>query len=173
MIIWLIGLSDAGKTVIGRELADILRAEGEKVLFLDGDVLRDVWRDHLDHSLQGRRRNHERISHLCKALDQDPKVHVIVAALSIFPDLQKWNRENFGRYFEVFIDIPLEAAMARDSKGIYAKARQGLIGNIVGVDIEFPRPPLADMTLTPNILRETPRALAIRIRERLGALQAA
>lgn len=168
MIVWLIGLSGAGKTVIGRELVEILRAEGQSALFLDGDILRDVWRDLLGHSLEARRRNHERISHLCKVLDQEPRLHIVVAALSIFPDLQKWNRDNFRRYFEVFIDVPIDVAIARDSKGIYTKARQGLLRDIVGVDIEFPRPPYADMTLAPSMLAESPRALAMRVRKRLG-----
>lgn len=169
MIIWLIGLSGAGKTTVGEELVRMLRKEGRTALFLDGDILREVWRDELGHSMEARRRNHERISHLCKVLDQDPHLDIVVAALSVFPDLQRWNRENFGHYFEIFLDVPLELAMARDAKGLYAKAQAGHLRNIVGVDIPFPRPPAPDMVVSAAECADPPRTIAGRILMRLRA----
>ncbi|MGH8613854.1 MAG: adenylyl-sulfate kinase, partial [Gammaproteobacteria bacterium] len=119
MIIWLIGVSGAGKTTVGRMLCERMRATGKHVLLLDGDRLRDVWNDDLGHEMSARRRNHTRISKLCALLDQDPSIDLVVPALSIFPDLRAWNRQHFSRYVEVFLDLPMEEAIRRDRKGIY------------------------------------------------------
>ena len=69
MVIWIVGLSGAGKTTLGRHLVRHLRDKGETVLFLDGDVMREVWGDNLGHDIEGRRLNAHRISHLCRILD--------------------------------------------------------------------------------------------------------
>ena len=73
---------------------------------------------------------------------------VVASALSIFPDWQKWNRDNFSQYFEVFLDVPLETVIERDSKGIYKRALSGEMDNVVGIDIPFPKPPHPDMTFS-------------------------
>lgn len=152
MIVWLIGISGAGKTTIGRALVDKLRADGRSVLFIDGDEIRTVWKDNLGHSVEARRRNHSRLSQLCKVLDQDG-VDIVVSALSIFPDLRAWNRRNFNRYFEVYLDLPVEEARRRDPKGIYAKRDRGETGDVVGVDIPFPFGDTVDLHIAmPDIL---------------------
>ena len=94
MVIWLIGLSAAGKTSVGRILAQRLKARHANLVFLDGDVLREVWGDRLGHDVAGRRANAHRISHLCRVLDAEG-IHVVAAVLSLFPEWQRWNRENF------------------------------------------------------------------------------
>ncbi len=147
MIIWIIGLSGAGKTTVSRELVSIFRNQQHKVLFLDGDKLRSLWEEDLEFNAAGRRKNHLRFSNLCKMLDQESELIIIVAALSIFPDLQEWNRQNFERYFEVFLDTPIDIIKSRDSKGLYKKVRNGIISDVVGIDIPFPRPVNPDLII--------------------------
>ena len=145
MVIWLIGMSGAGKTTLARALHDQLKSEHANLVMLDGDVIRDVFPD-VDHSVEGRRRNAERISQLCRLLDSQG-INVIAAVLSIFPDWQRWNRENFSRYFEIFLDIPLETLKQRDEKGLYAAAMAGKMKDVVGMDIPFPPPANPDLVL--------------------------
>lgn len=147
MVIWLIGLSGSGKTTIARALYDMLKPEHRALVLVDGDEVRDVFPRDTDHTVEGRRRNAERISPLCAMLDRQD-IHVIAAVLSIFPEWQKWNRETFSAYHEVFLDIPLEELERRDPKGLYSKARAGEMPNVVGLDIPFPRPPAPDQVLT-------------------------
>ena len=146
MVIWIIGLSGSGKTTIGTLLADRIRAKYKNVVFLDGDILRDVWGDSPGHDIDGRRINARRYSHLCKFLDSQG-VHVVAAALSIFPEWQAWNRTTFAQYFEVFLDVPMDILKVRDTKGLYQKATQGEDANVVGVGIPFPRPVKADLVI--------------------------
>lgn len=153
MIIWLIGISSAGKTTVGKALVQKLRGTARPTLFLDGDSLREVWQDDLGHEIADRRKNHTRISKLCALLDQEEQADIVVAALSIFPDLRLWNRENFKQYFEVFLDIPIEVAMQRDNRGIYRENAAGVAANVIGVDIPFPVPD-ADLKIgAPDILQ--------------------
>ncbi len=162
MILWLIGISGAGKTTVGRELVEIMRRRNRSVLFIDGDEIRTVWKDDLGHTIEARRRNHSRLSQLCKVLDQD-SVDIVVSALSIFPDLREWNRRNLKCYLEVFLDLPIEEARKRDPKGIYARRAFGETSDVVGVDIPFPVSDTTDLRIsTPEIL-EPPVEIANRI----------
>ena len=162
MVIWLIGLSGAGKTTIGTRLVERLRAAHDNIVFLDGDMLREVWGDDLGHDLEGRRKNARRVSHLCRLLDRQG-VHVVTAILSVFPEWQRWNRQEFSSYFQVFLDVPMEVLKGRDSKGLYAAAARGDIANIVGLDIDFPTPIDSDLVLSGQETTQDPEKLVQRI----------
>lgn len=146
MIIWFIGMSGSGKTTLARTLYDRLKPAHANLIYLDGDEFRRIFRDDVDHSMEGRRKNAERISNFCKVLDQQD-IHVIASVLSIFPEWQEWNRRNFSRYFEIFLDVPMEELERRDTKGLYEGARLGSIENVVGFDIEFPLPLHPDLVI--------------------------
>ena len=139
MIIWLIGMSGSGKTTLGRALYHRLKSDHRHLLFLDGDDFREIFRNDVDYTIAGRRKNAERISHFCRALDRQ-RIHVIAAVLSIFPEFQRWNRENFSCYHQIFLDVPLPELIARDTKGLYRAGQAGEVDNVVGIDIEFPTP---------------------------------
>ena len=139
MVIWLIGLSGSGKTTIANKIVERLRQSNNKVVLLDGDLIRELFGNDVDHSIEGRRRNAERLSVLSKYLaSQD--IHVVAAVLSIFPEWRKWNRENILDYSEVYMRVSMDTLLRRDIKDLYAKAIRGEITNVVGVDIPFPEP---------------------------------
>jgi adenylyl-sulfate kinase len=146
MVIWIIGLSGAGKTTLAREVIRRARAKGATAVLVDGDAVRELFGNDLDFSIEGRRANARRISRLCHFLDQQG-IHVVCAVLSLFPESQQWNRDNYRAYHEVFIDTPMQALQDRDSKGLYAKALRGDIQNVVGVDIPFPPPRRPDVII--------------------------
>ncbi len=159
MVIWLIGMSGAGKTTIGKELWLKIKERDKKTVFLDGDLLRDVWGDKLNHSIEDRYKNAHRISNLCKLLDSQG-INVIACVLSIFPEWQEWNRNNFSNYFEVLVKTPLEILKKIDDKGIYAKALRGEIKNVVGVDIPFPTPKNPDVVIDNSSREKNPKKIA-------------
>jgi adenylylsulfate kinase-like enzyme len=146
MVIWLIGLSGAGKTTLAREVIRHARGKGITAVLVDGDAVRDLFGNDLDFSIEGRRANAGRISRLCQFLDQQG-IHVVCAVLSLFPESQQWNRHNYRAYHEVFIETPMRVLQKRDSKGLYAKALRGDIKNVVGVDIPFPPPLWPDVII--------------------------
>lgn len=146
MIIWFIGMSDSGKTTLAHALHDRLKQKHGNLVCLDGDKLRSVFGNDVGHSIEGRRKNAERISRLCHLLDEQG-IHVICSILSIFPVWQKWNRENFSSYYEIFLDIPMSVLKQRDNKQLYQRAEAGEIQDVVGVDIPFPRPPEPDLVV--------------------------
>ena len=105
--------------------------------------------DDLGHSMEDRRKNAGRISRFCKLLD-DQKIDVVCCILSIFEESREWNRQNLQEYTEVFIDVPVEELLKRDSKGLYQKALDGKIKNVVGFDIPFKRPKNSDLIIQNN-----------------------
>jgi len=114
---------------------------------MDGDIFRGLMGDDLGHTVQDRRKNADRVTAFCKHLDSQG-ISVIFAMLSLFHESQDWNRQNIKDYFEVYIESDLEALKKRDDKGIYKRAMNGEIKNVVGVDIEFPPPKSPNMTIT-------------------------
>ena len=164
MVIWLIGMSGAGKTTIGQELWRKIRKTDKKAVFLDGDILRDVWGETLGHSVEDRYKNAHRISNLCKLLDSQG-LNVVACVLSIFPEWQKWNKKNYSSYFEIFVDTSFDVLEKIDDKGIYGKARRGELKNVVGIDIPFPRPEHSNVTINNSKRDRTPENIAIELLE--------
>ena len=144
MVIWLTGLSGAGKTSIGKEVYRLLQAKRPNVVFLDGEVVRDIMGKNLGYTIADRRVGAMRISRLCRWLDSQG-IDVVCATISFFDEVREWNREHIPQYFEVYIRVPFDVLVARDPNGLYRQALAGEIENMVGVDIELPPPANPDL----------------------------
>jgi adenylylsulfate kinase-like enzyme/phosphohistidine swiveling domain-containing protein len=145
-VFWITGLSGAGKTTIGRELANRLRAAGGAVTFLDGDALRGVIAEDLDHSAGHRRRSAMRNARLCRLLAEQG-ADVVCATISLFHEVQRWNRKNIPGYREIYLRVPMDELRRRDSKGIYSGAQRGDTRDVVGVDVPAEAPEAPDLIL--------------------------
>ena len=150
MIIWIIGLAGSGKTTLGKELYQKMKANNEKVCFVDGDSMRQAFNNDLGFSNKDRKINANRIISFCKILDQQ-NINVIVSILHNFPDQRLKNKLIFSRYIEIFLDTPKKIIFERDQKKIYSKFKKNKIKNVVGLDIEFKRPAHPDIILNGNI----------------------
>ncbi|SPF33447.1 conserved hypothetical protein [Candidatus Sulfotelmatobacter kueseliae] len=145
-VFWVTGLSGAGKTTVGRELWSRLRASGRQVFFLDGDALRAVIAEDLGHSADNRRRSAMRNARLCRLL-AGQGADVVCATISLFHEVQRWNRENIPGYREIYLRVPIDELRRRDSKGIYAGAQCGDARNVVGLDVPAEYPEAPDLVL--------------------------
>ena len=145
-VFWITGLSAAGKTTIGQALSAHLRASGSPVIFLDGDRLREVVSNNLGYSKEDRRAAAMRNGMLCRMLAEQGH-DVVCATISLFHDVQRWNRENIPRYFEIFVRVSWEELRRRDRKGVYSVAGERRTSNIVGLDIPAETPQAPDLVL--------------------------
>jgi glutamine kinase len=170
-VFWITGLSAAGKTTIGRALTSNLRNAGVPVVFLDGDTLRAVAND-TGYSPDSRRAAAMRNGRLCRMLAEQG-FDVVCSTISLFHDVQRWNRENIARYHEVFVRAPLEELKRRDTKGIYlTNGDSGNSSNIVGLDIPAEVPQRPDLVLD-NDGTLNPDEAARRILDRASEAQRA
>ena len=149
MIVWIVGLSGAGKTTLANQIVYKLRENGKKIVHLDGDLIRNLHGNDIGHSIEDRKKNADRICKLCKFLDLQ-EIDVVTSILSIFPESRQWCRENLINYYEVFIKTDIQILKKRDSKGIYKKFDRGLIKNVAGLDLNFIEPDCPDLIINNN-----------------------
>ena len=145
-VFWITGLSGAGKTTVGQELCSRLRAAGRSVTFLDGDALRAAIAEDLGHSADNRRRSAMRNARLCQLL-AGQGADVVCATISLFHEVQSWNRENIPGYREIYLRVPIDELRRRDSKGIYSGAQGGDARDVVGLDVPAEAPEAPDLVL--------------------------
>jgi adenylylsulfate kinase len=150
MVVWIIGLSGTGKSTLAGHVVNRMRLSGKNVVLLDGDVIRTLFGNDVDHTIDGRRRNAERLSRLSKFL-ADQEIHVVAAVLSIFPEWRSWNRENIQNYSEVYMKATMQTLLKRDIKNLYARALKGEILNVVGVDLPFPEPENPELIINNDV----------------------
>jgi adenylylsulfate kinase-like enzyme len=144
MVIWLCGLSGSGKSTIGNALFQVLKPLIPNLVIVDGDTIRDLFGKDLGFDVESRIMQIGRIQRIVQFLiDQD--IAVIVAALFSTDELLRYNRQNFIRYFEVYVKTPIQILEMRDTKGLYKGARLGHIKDVVGVDIAWSEPTTSDL----------------------------
>jgi glutamine kinase len=168
-VFWITGLSASGKTSIGRALAAHLHASGSRVIFLDGDTLRAVVSNDLGYSAEDRKSVAMRNGMLCRMLAEQG-FDIVCSTISLFHDVQLWNRENISRYYEIFVRVPLEEVKRRDTKGVYSAAGDGQGANVVGLDIPAETPKSPDLILD-NDASLTPEEAVRRILEQESRLE--
>jgi bifunctional enzyme CysN/CysC len=141
-VIWLTGYSGAGKSTIAAHLHAELRARGRPSVVLDGDAIRRGLNCDLGFSDTDRTENIRRVSEVARLI-VDAGVIAIVALISPFQMDRDLARAKFGsgEFVEVFVDTPLAVAETRDVKGLYRRARAGLLPQFTGVDSPY-EPPL-------------------------------
>ena len=145
-VVWFTGLSGSGKSTIANLLERKLHALGRHTTMLDGDNVRHGLNRDLGFSEADRVENIRRVSEVA-ALMADAGLIVIVSFISPYRAERDAARAKLpaGEFLEVFVDTPLEICAARDPKGLYAKAKAGLIPNFTGIGAPYEAP------LTPDI----------------------
>jgi len=146
--IWFTGLSGAGKSTTAEVLTVLLLEHGRQVTVLDGDVVRTHLSKGLGFSKEDRDINIRRIGFVAAEIVRHGGV-VICAAVSPYRATRNDVRNMVGKdhFVEVFVDTPLEVCEARDTKGLYAKARRGELKGFTGIDDPYEPPQNAEITL--------------------------
>lgn len=137
------GLSGSGKSALANSLRDKLLDDGSRVVtLLDGDVIRTHLSSELSFSKEDRSINVRRVGYVASEITKHGGM-VICSLIAPYEADRQTNREIIsasGGYMEVHVNTPLEVCEARDVKGLYAKARQGLIKDFTGISDPYEPP---------------------------------
>ncbi len=155
-VYWITGLSNVGKTTLGRLLVEDLRERGRAAVHLDGDVLREVYGEEGRYDLAARKEIAARNGRLCRLIASQG-IDVVCSTISLFHEVQSWNRANIPGYREILLTAPLAVLRARDTRGVYSQ------GAVAGVDLAAEVPATPDLSLESGGDR-TPQELLEQVR---------
>jgi bifunctional enzyme CysN/CysC len=149
-VIWLTGLSGAGKSTIANLVDRGLFAKGRHTYLLDGDNVRHGLSRDLGFTAADRVENVRRVAEVARLM-ADAGLIVIVSLISPYRLERRMARQLVEaggfRFVEVFVDTPLAVAEQRDPKGLYKKARRGELANFTGIDSPYEVPEAAEVRL--------------------------
>ncbi len=164
LVIWLTGLSGSGKSTLANALEVRLNELNKHTYILDGDNLRLGLNKDLGFSDEDRKENIRRVAEVAKLM-MDAGLIVITAFISPFRSERKMARDLIGEdhFIEVFLDTPLALCEERDPKGLYKKAREGVIVNMTGIDSPYERPESPEFVFTQGSKLENLMNLLLRL----------
>jgi len=172
VVVWLTGLPASGKTTLAWLAAERIRGAGFRAEVLDGDWVRSTINTDVGFSREDRRRHLLRVAWIARLLARNGVV-VFAAFVSPYRDVRAEVRkivEEEVPFFEVYVRVPLDVAIKRDPKGLYAKALRGELKGFTGVDDPYEEPLSPDLVL--NNAEPPPErnaeVLANFVLERLG-----
>jgi adenylyl-sulfate kinase len=152
--VWFTGLPGAGKTTIATAVEARLIDAGRSAYRLDGDNLRHGLCSDLGFSKDDRATNVGRVGEIAR-LFADAGTVALVALVSPYTDCREKVRELHHRdglrFLEVFVNTPTEECVRRDPKGLYARARNGSLSGMTGVDAPYEAPRAPEVELTPEM----------------------
>ncbi len=168
--IWLTGLSGSGKSTVANYVSRMLHARGIRTVILDGDNIRQGLNSDLGFSPEDRTENIRRIGEVSRLFTSFGIIN-LVAFISPYTADRNRAREiqNKGDFVEVFVDAPLAVAEERDPKGLYKKARAGIIPSFTGISAPYEAPESPEVHLHTDL--QTPEESAaevIRALEKMG-----
>lgn len=140
-VIWLTGISGAGKSTIAGKLEQLLHEAAVHSYLLDGDDVRKGLCADLGFAQADRSKNVRRVAEVAKLFYKAGLV-VVVTLISPFKEDRAFARSLFpeGAFLEVYVNTPLSVAESRDVKGLYQKARRGEIAHFTGIDSRYELP---------------------------------
>ena len=165
-ILWFTGLSGAGKSTLATHLTPVLKAKGCRVEVLDGDEVRENLSKGLGFSKEDRDTNVRRIGFVANMLARNG-VASITAAISPYREVRdEIRKKSHAPFVEVYVEAPLDVLEERDVKGLYKKARAGIIKNFTGVSDPYEAPENAEVVVHTG--KETVEESAKKILAHLG-----
>jgi adenylylsulfate kinase len=145
--LWFTGLSGSGKSTLAQYLTPILLERGCQVEILDGDEVRENLSKGLGFSKEDRDTNIRRIGYVANMLARNG-VCAITAAISPYREIRDECRaKSQAAFIEVYVDAPLEVVESRDTKGLYKKARAGIIKQFTGISDPYEEPLKPEITV--------------------------
>ena len=145
-LFWITGLSGVGKTT----LANLLKKRFEELsipsISIDGDIIREVFGDNRKYDRESRLQTAYKYSKLCSYLVKQ-NTHIICSTISLFNEIQQWNRSNIKNYYEILIKRDLKQIIEEDNKCIYKKVLKQEVHNVVGIDIKAEYPLYPEMII--------------------------
>ncbi len=161
-LIWLTGLSGSGKTTLALRLEHYFFGKGFKVFILDGDNVRMGLCKGLGFSEDDRKENLRRVGEVARLM-LDAGLIVISAFISPCEDDRMAIKEMVGeqRFIEVYVNCSLQICEERDVKGLYAKARQGIIPHFTGISAPYdpPASPAIELMTAEETVEESVRKI--------------
>jgi bifunctional enzyme CysN/CysC len=171
-LIWLTGLSGAGKSTIANLVEKELHRRGRHTYLLDGDNVRHGLNKDLGFTDADRVENIRRVAEVAKLM-VDAGLIVIASFISPFANERRMARDVLeqSEFVEVFVDAPLAVVEARDPKNLYARARRGEIKNFTGIDSPYEPPESPEVRIdTANLSPQQSVALVLDELERRGII---
>lgn len=170
-VIWLTGLSGAGKTTLAIGLERALQDSGKLAYVLDGDNVRTGINNNLGFSEEDRKENIRRIAEVAK-LFADAGVITICCFVSPTIEMREQARKIIGAndFLEVYVNASLESCEKRDVKGLYAKARKGELKDFTGIHqaFEAPQQPWLEVVTDKQSLNESVSQLVNAVKKAIG-----
>lgn len=167
----LTGLSGSGKSTLAKILyVKFMQAGDRPVTLLDGDIVRKNISNELTFSKEHRNVNVRRIGFVASEITKNRGI-AICAPIAPYQRSRQEARElvaQYGGFVEVYLSTPLSVCEERDVKGLYAKARAGVIKGVTGIDDPYEEPTSADLVLDTSKLSptETAQRVLLLLRER-------
>jgi adenylylsulfate kinase len=143
-VIWCTGLPSSGKTTIASMLKPKLEQLGLNAEILDGDTLRKELSPDLGFTKQDIYTHARKVVFLCKLLQQN-RIVSIVSAVSPHKEIRNFIRNEVGNFVEVYVKCSLDMCIKRDCKGLYKKALNGKMHNLIGLQVPYEEPVNAEV----------------------------
>ena len=144
MVIWLIGISGAGKTTLGNRIHQYYKSKNIKSYLIDGDLVRDFYDNDLGYSKKDRQANIKRIMLSAYLLEKN-NIIPIVCNISPFEELRVFARNKFISYQEIFLKKDLKKAQKDDVKEVYKSNLKRT--DLVGIDMIFETPESSNLII--------------------------
>lgn len=165
-VLWLTGLSGAGKSTVADALYDQLTPTTSHLERLDGDIVREHLTKDLWFSPADRATNIERVTFVAKLLSRND-IGVIATFISPYQQIRARIRQQVTNFIEVYVNAPLAVCEQRDVKGLYQQARAGKIEQFTGISdpYEPPRSPEIELRTDQQTVQESVDQIKARLIE--------